>query len=114
VTEFTPRTSRRPIDDYLAHATFHARESPSGIGAAVVRAVYEHGERSWDSVVSDCDEWHYVRVVGADLGPFPNISAEDVEQGIARFAVTLPAQHRIRHLLNANPLHIDRHRNVHD
>jgi hypothetical protein len=105
---------RGPVEQYLAHAGFHARESPSGIGAAVVRATYEDGERTWDSVVSDCDEWHYIRVVGTDLGPFPNISAEDVEEGIARFAVTLPAKYRIRHLVNANPLHIDRDRNVRD
>ena len=29
-----------------------------------------------------------------------------IEQGIERFAATLPARDRIRHLLNANPLHI--------
>jgi hypothetical protein len=37
-----------------------------------------------------------------------------VEQGIERFAATLPAPDRIRHLLNANPLHIDRDGNVRD
>jgi hypothetical protein len=31
-----------------------------------------------------------------------------VEQRIERFAATLPARDRLRHLLNANPLHIDR------
>jgi hypothetical protein len=33
---------------------------------------------------------------------------------IQRFAATLPAQDRIRHLLNANPLHVDREGNVSD
>jgi hypothetical protein len=59
-------------------------------------------------------EWHYVRVVGVDLPPFPNISREQVEEGIERFAAALPARDRVRHLLNANPLHIDGDRNVSD
>jgi len=44
---------------------------------------------------------------GTGSRPFPNISAEDVEHGIERFAATLPARDRIRHVLNANPMHID-------
>jgi hypothetical protein len=59
-------------------------------------------------------QWHYVRVLGAGVGPFPNISTEDVEEGIQRFAATLPPQDRIRHLLNANLMHIDREGNVSD
>jgi hypothetical protein len=101
-----------------AHAEFHARESPAGIGAAIVRSgpwdgahVWEH---FWDSVVTDGREWHYLRVLSTGTGPFPNISAEDVEQGIARFAAALPARDRMLQLLNANPLHIDRNRNVTD
>jgi hypothetical protein len=106
--------SSTPIQEDLAHARFHARESATGIGAAVVSSEIEGRERSWECVVTDGREWHYVRVLGAGVGPFPNISAEDVEQGIERFAATLPAQDRLRHLLNANPLHIDRDGNVTD
>ena len=92
----------------MAHAEYHARESGVGIGAAVISSEIEGDEHAWECVVTDCREWHYVRVVGTGVGPFPSISTEAVEQGIERFAATLPAQGRIRHLLNANPLHIDR------
>jgi hypothetical protein len=74
--------SSNPVKDFRIHAQFHARESPTGIGAG--------------------------------LPPFPNISSEQVEQGIERFAATLPARDRLRHLLNANPLHIDRDGTVSD
>jgi hypothetical protein len=73
---------------------------------AVVRSAIEEGEHIWDCIVTDGHEWHYVRVLGRDLGPFPNISSEDVELAVERFVATLPAPNRIRHLLNANPLHI--------
>jgi hypothetical protein len=101
-------THRDPIDEYLAHAEFHARENQTGIGAAVVSSEYEHGRRIWNCVVSDDGEWHYIRVESTALGPFPNISSEDIEEGVIRFAATLPAGDRIRHLLDANPLHVDR------
>jgi hypothetical protein len=103
-----------PIEEYLAHAAFHARENRTGIGAAVVRSEYEDGKRIWDCVVSDGREWHYIRVESTELGPFANISSEDIEEGIIRFAATLPAGDRIRHLLNANPLHVDREGTVGD
>lgn len=106
--------SSTPVQQHLVHAQFHARESPTGIGAAVISSEIEGGEHTWECVVTDGREWHYVRVLGTGVGPFPGISAEDVEQGIERFAATLPAQHRIRHLLNANPLHIDRAGSVSD
>jgi hypothetical protein len=106
--------SSAPAKDYRAHAEFHARESPTGIGAAVVHSTFEDGAHVWDCIVTDGNEWHYVRVLGPDLGPFPNISAEDVEHGIERFAATLPARDRIRHVLNANPMHIDSHGMVSD
>jgi hypothetical protein len=92
---------------FRAHAEFHARESATGIGAAVVESSTDGGQHVWVCIVTDGQEWHYVRVVGVDLPPFPNISGEEVEEGIERFAATLPAQDRLRHLLNANPLHID-------
>lgn len=95
-----------PAKDFRPHAEFHARKSATGIGAAVVRAGVENGRHVWECIVTDNQEWHYVRVVGVDLPPFPNISSERVEEGIERFAATLPAQDRLRHLLNANPLHI--------
>ena len=106
--------SSTPVQQHLAHAQFHARESPTGIGAAVVSSGIEGGEHIWQCIVTDGREWHYVRVVGTGVGPFPNISTEDVEEGIRRFAVTLPSGGRIRHLLNANPMHIDRGGNVTD
>jgi hypothetical protein len=96
-----------PVEDFRAHAEFRGRESPTGIGAAVVESSVEAGEHVWVCIVTDGREWHYVRVVGVDLPPFPNISSEQVEEGIERFAATLPARDRVRHLLNANPLHID-------
>jgi hypothetical protein len=99
---------RSPIEDVRAHAAFHLREDGVGVGAGVVRSSFEHGEKFWDCIVRDAHESHYIRVRGSDLGPFPNISAEDVEQGVERFAATLPPRHRLRHLLNANPLHIER------
>ena len=98
--------SSSPAKDFRAHAGFHARESPTGIGAAVIESSVDADEHVWECIVSDGREWHYVRVVGVDLPPFPSMSTEQVEQGIERFAATLPARDRIRHLLNANPLHI--------
>ena len=106
--------SSSPAEEFRAHAEFHARESATGIGAAVVESSVEDGQHVWECIVSDGQEWHYVRVVGVDLPPFPNISSEQVEEGIERFAATLPAQDRLRHLLNANPLHIDVHGTVSD
>jgi hypothetical protein len=106
--------NRPPSEDYRAHAEFHARESPSGIGAAVSHSDFEGGQHTWEVIVSDGHEWHFVRVLGVDLGPYPNLSSEDVERAIERFADTLPAEGRIRHLLNANPLHIDRNGKVRD
>jgi hypothetical protein len=106
--------SSTPIPEHLAHARFHARESAAGVGAAVISAEIEGSDRAWECIVTDGREWRYVRVLGNGVGPFPNISAEDVEQGIERFAATLPAQGRLFHLLNANPLHIDRDGNVTD
>ena len=103
-----------PIDEYLAHAEFHARENPTRIGAAVVRSEYKDGGRIWDCVVSDGGEWRYIRVESTELRPFPNISTEDIEEGIIRFAATLPTRDRIRHLVNANPLHVDRDGEVAD
>lgn len=106
--------SSTPVQEQLAHARFHARESAEGIGAAVVGSDISGSKRVWECVVTDGREWHFVRVLGTGAGPFPNISAEDVEQGIQRFAATLPARDRLRRLLNANPLHIARGGDVSD
>jgi hypothetical protein len=76
--------------------------------------MFKHGERVWDCVVRDAGEWHYIRVIGVDLGPFSSISTADIEQGIERFAATLPPENRLSSLVNANPLHIDRDGRVHD
>jgi hypothetical protein len=98
----------------LAHARLHARENPTGIGAAVISSAIDGDDHAWECVVTDGREWHYVRVLGTGVGRFPNLSTEDVEEGIQRVAATLSAQDRIRHLLNANPLHIDCEGNVSD
>lgn len=97
----------RTVDEHLAHATFHARENPSGIGAAVVESTVRSGQHTWDCIVTDGREWHYVQVLGIDVGPFPNISPGDVEDGIMRFAARWAGPYRIRGVLNANPLHMD-------
>jgi hypothetical protein len=109
-----PDSPRSPVADYLAHAEFHARESPAGIGAAVTNSMFDGDGRSWNAVVTDGGEWHYVRVVGVGVGPFPDLASEVIEEGIQRFASGLPAAYRIRHLINANPLHVDRDGNVDD
>jgi hypothetical protein len=95
------------VEDYRTHAEFRARKSPSGIGAAVTRSEFDDGERLWDCIVTDADTWHYVRVLGRDLGPYPDIYPENVERGIERLAGTLPVEGRLQYLLDLNPLHID-------
>jgi hypothetical protein len=107
-------TGRSRAEEFLPHAEFRAREKPAGIGASVVYSSFDRGRYVWDCIVTDGNEWNYVSVVGVDVGPHPNLSAEDVEQGVERFAATLPAAYRIRHLINAAPLHIDRDGNVSD
>ena len=99
---------------YRAHAAFRAHRNGTGIGAALIRSTSNDTEHAWECIVTDGREWHYIRVLGSGLGPFPNISDEAVESGIERFAGTLPAQNRIYNLLNASPLHIDRNRSVSD
>jgi hypothetical protein len=103
-----------PTRDRLRHAEFHARTSEAGIGAGVAFSDFGDGGHIWDCVVTDGGEWRYVRVIGSELGPYPQLSPEDVEQGIERFAATLPRRYRLRHLLDANPLHIDPDGTVHD
>ena len=105
---------RSPVEEFVEHARFHAARSRSGVGAAVTRSTFENGERIWDCIVTDGREWHYIRVLGDDVGPFPGVSSEDIEEAIDRFAETLPADYRLRHLLNANPLHLSRDGEVHD
>ena len=110
----TPKQVGTPVDEALAHAEFHAREGVSGIGSAVVRSGHEAGGHFWDCVVTDGRQWHYIRVIGPDLGPFAALSNEDIEAGIDRFAATLPPADRMRALLNANPLHVDRDGQISD
>jgi hypothetical protein len=101
-------------DDLRAHAAFEARRSVSGIGAAVARSVRSNDEHVWECIVSDGEQWHFIRVLGIDLGPSALIAPEDIEQGIERFAATLPDSYRLSALLNANPLHVDRAGTVSD
>ncbi|MBV8219141.1 MAG: hypothetical protein JO325_11805 [Solirubrobacterales bacterium] len=95
-------------DDLRAHAAFEAGRNASGIGAAVSQSGYSHGEHFWDCIVSDGQEWHFIRVLGVDLDPTADLPTEQIEQGIERFAAALPEPDRLRALLNANPLHVDR------
>jgi hypothetical protein len=109
-----PPVSVTPAEQYRAHAAFRARRNGIGIGATVVRSTSHESEHVWECIVTDGREWHYIRVLGSGLGPFPDIPVEAIESGIERFAGMLPAQNRIYNLLIANPLHIDRNRNVSD
>jgi hypothetical protein len=113
----SPKTSASqsgPAQERLDHVAFRARTSQVGIGAAVLNATVESGQRIWDCIVSDGEQWQYVRVVGVDLGPFAGISPVEIEEGIERFAATLPVGNRLYQLLNFNPLHIDAEGNVGD
>jgi hypothetical protein len=104
-----PVTLTGPAEEHLDHLAFRARCSDTGIGAAVVTARHEAEHRSWDCIAGDPDVWHYLRVIGVDLGPFTGLPPEDIEDGIERFAATLPAEDRLHQLINFSPLHIDRH-----
>jgi hypothetical protein len=106
--------ARSGADESRRHAEFRAGASPSGIGAAAAYSGLRGSEHVWECIVTDTHEWHYVRVVGSEIGAYPDLSPEDVEQGIERFAATLSSSDRIHQLLNANPLHIDRQGNVGD
>ncbi|HWC86100.1 MAG TPA: hypothetical protein VG388_06155 [Solirubrobacteraceae bacterium] len=105
---------RPPTEVFRAHAEFRARESPSGIGAAVTSSSFKEGGHRFDCIVTDGDVWHYIWVLAPELGPFPNIAPEDVETAVERFAVGLPAADRLGQLLDAAPLHLDRAGVVHD
>jgi hypothetical protein len=106
---FSDRSPDHPSDQELRDdASFAAQRSASGIGAAVARSGSSDGEHFWECIVSDGQEWHFIRVLGVDLGPAPDVSSPDIEQGIERFAATLPESYRLDALLNANPLHVDR------
>jgi hypothetical protein len=106
---FSDRSPDDPAEDELrAHAEFGAQQSASGIGAAVARSGYTDGKQFWECIVSDGGEWHFIQVLGVDLGPSHDLGTEDVEQGIEAFAATLPESDRLRALLAANPLHVDR------
>jgi hypothetical protein len=119
-----PRSA--PAEEHLVRIAFRARQSAGGIGALVLAARFENGEHFWDciieaealggapGVVGDGHELHYIRVISTELGPFTNVAPEEVEEGIERFAATLPADHRLYHLLNTSPLHMDAHGNVSD
>jgi hypothetical protein len=109
-----PARDAPSLEAVHAHAAFNARESATGVGAAVVRSGYQDGEHFWECVVSDGREWHYIRVIGLDVGRAPDLSSEDIEQGIERFAATFPESDRLRAVLNANPLHVDRQGTVTD
>jgi hypothetical protein len=103
-----------PDAEARRRAEFRAEASPSGIGAAATYSGFQGGDHVWECIVTDTRAWHYIRVIGSGLGRYTDLSAEDVERGIERFAATLPSPDAIRYLLNTNPLHIDRQGNVTD
>ncbi|HTP20068.1 MAG TPA: hypothetical protein VMJ65_10725 [Solirubrobacteraceae bacterium] len=112
---FSDRSPDRPSDDELrAHAAFEAGRTASGIGVAVGKSGYRDSEHVWECIVSDGEEWHFIQVLGVDLGPSGDIPIEDLEQGIERFAATLPEPKRLDALLSANPLHVDASGTVRD
>jgi hypothetical protein len=112
---FSDRSPDHPSEDELrAHAAFAARRNPSGIGVAVARSGHAGGEHFWECIVSDGGEWHFIRVLGVDLGRTPTLIPEDIEHGIEAFAARLPESDRLYALLNANPLHVDRTGTVRD
>ncbi len=97
---------RTSEDDLRAHAAFRAGKSESGIGAAVARSEQVANQHVWECIVSDGEEWHFIRVLGVDIGPFPDLVSEDIEGGIEQFAAALPPANRLGALLNSNPLHV--------
>jgi hypothetical protein len=115
-----PRHSAEPVAltgraaDCLEHLAFRVRCGGTGIGAAVVTARYEGEQRCWDCIVGNPDEWHYVQVIGVDLGPFVGVPPEAIEDGIERFGAAFPAKDRLHQLINFSPLHFDRHHTVGD
>jgi hypothetical protein len=112
---FSDASPDAPAEDELrAHAAFHARQSASGIGAAVARFDRSDSGHYWECIVSDGEDWHFIRVLGVDLGSTPDLANEDIERGIEAYAATLPESYRLSALLNANPLHVDRSGRVSD
>jgi hypothetical protein len=114
VSDPRPPVVSSPALELREHAAFRAHTSTSGIGAGIVRSGLRDGEHFWECVVSNGHEWHYVQVLGRDLGRFQLLAAPEIERGIERFAARLPAQGRLWWLINANPLHIDRGGTVDD
>ena len=53
-------------------------------------------------------------MLGVDLSPTPDLSTDQIELALERFAGTFPESDRLRMLLNANPLHVDRSGTVSD
>jgi hypothetical protein len=112
---FSDRSPDVPSEDELrAHAAFNARQSASGIGAAVARFDRSESGHYWECIVSDADQWHFIRVLGVDLGSTPDLASEDIERGIETYAATLPDSYRLTALVNGNPLHVDRSGRVSD
>jgi hypothetical protein len=109
-----PADDAPSVETLRAHAAFHASESTIGIGAAVVRSRPDGGDHVWECMVSDGHEWRYIQVIGLGVGRAPDLSSENIEQGIERFAATLPEPDRLRAVVNANPLHVDRQGTVTD
>jgi hypothetical protein len=105
---FSDRSPDHPSEEDLrAEAAFAARRSSGGIGAAVARSGYRDGEHFWECIVSDGEQWHFIQVLGVDLGPSEDLPIEDIEHGIERYAATLPDSNRLDAVLSANPLHVD-------
>jgi hypothetical protein len=106
----------QPHDEPREHATVRARLSPSGIGAAVVESTVDahRREHRWSCVVTDGREHRYIRVIAPGLGPFERLAPVVVEEALERFADRHPSHDRLRGLVNASPVHLDRDGQAYD
>lgn len=57
----------------------------------------------WECIVSEEDGRHFIRVLNVGLGTPTDLASEEIEQGIERFAATLPDSYRLGALVNVNP-----------
>jgi hypothetical protein len=98
---------------HRGHAEFRAARNGIGIGVAVTHSAHDGRRRSWQCIVTDGRDWHYITVLGP-FGSNPALSPGDIEHGVEGFAATLAVPYRLYGLLMANPLHIDADGTVRD
>jgi hypothetical protein len=99
---------QEPVNYYVEAAKARASENGIGVGVAVVESEYKDGGRVWECVAADGNEWHYLQVIGTDLGSFEDLEPEVIERGVERLAAGEPEDYRLGAVLNASPLHINK------